>query len=635
MISLQQYLKEEKFYKTVVEDGTDIIFIVDYDANILYHNPSVEQTIGYKNLIGKNFLEFINPDTQPILKKNFEISRKKAYNSNVEFQFRSKNGDYKHLEFNSINLRHKDEIEALILDCRDISERKKDQENLMRAQKAKEQFLANMSHEIRTPINGIVGMVNLLGGTVESPDQIKYLDAIKHSADNLKVIINDILDFSIIESGQLKFEKIGFDIDYQIKHIIESFRYQAEEKGLFIKYLYDDNQRRILLGDPVRLNQILINLISNAVKFTHTGGITIKLKFEQIDEHHVEAFFSITDTGIGIPTNQQKAIFDTFKQADESITRKFGGTGLGLTICKQLVELQNGTISAESIENEGTTFLFSIPYEIGRTSDLIYQDSTHKERDQSGKKRNLKGMKVLLVEDNDINRLYAANVLKKWNCYYDEAENGLIALEKLRKKDYDIILMDVQMPILDGLEASRNIRASFPEPKNKTPIVAFTANAIKGDRDKCLAVGMDEYISKPFLPGELYDVLAKFYTNPESVAQQQKLTDLTYLRSVSDNDEQFVKEMVVSFIEKTPLLLEDLVSAANQENWAQVGALAHKLKPNLVFMGIESLKHLVLDIELSGKDQQHLDILANKVHTLNSRCLEAIAELKTNKLIEK
>ena len=563
-----------------------------------------------------------------MLKKHFEISKKKSYNSNIEFHFKCKNGDYKYLEFNSINLKHKDEIDALILDCRDISERKKDQEDLIKAQKAKEQFLANMSHEIRTPINGIVGMVNLLSSTVDSPDQIKYLDAIKHSADNLKVIINDILDFSVIESGQLKFEKIGFDIDYQIKHIIESFNYQAEEKGLFIKYDFDVNQRRILLGDPVRLNQILINLVSNAVKFTHTGGITIKLKFDQLDEQNINATFSVSDTGIGISESKLTTIFDTFKQADESITRKFGGTGLGLTICKQLVELQGGSIRAESVDSEGTNFIFTIPYELGRTSDLIYQDSSRPENNKIANKKKLDGMKVLLVEDNDINRLYAANVLKKWNCYYDEAENGLSALEKLRKKDYDIILMDVQMPVLDGLEASRNIRASFPEPKNKTPIVAFTANAIKGDRDKCLAVGMDEYISKPFLPDELYDILAKFYTNASDITKDHsKLTDLTYLKSVSDGDDQFVIDMVRSFIEKTPALLDELDKAAEGEDWTQVGALAHKLKPNLAFMGIESLKHLVLDIELSGKDLQHLEILSSKVKTLNSRCHEAILEL--------
>jgi PAS domain S-box-containing protein len=631
MNEFQHYLKEEKFYKTVVEDGSDIIFIVDYDSNILYHNPSVEKTIGHKSLIGKNFFKFINPATKETLKKSFEVSKKKAYNSNIEFHFKCQDGKYKFLEFNSINLKHKNEIEALILDCRDISERKKDQEDLIRAQKAKEQFLANMSHEIRTPINGIVGMVNLLSGTVDSPDQIKYLDAIKHSADNLKVIINDILDFSVIESGQLKFEKIGFDIDYQIKHIIESFNYQAEEKGLYLKYEYDDNQRVILLGDPVRLNQILINLVSNAVKFTHTGGITIKLNFKQIDDKSIEAVFSVSDTGIGIPKDKLTTIFDTFKQADESITRKFGGTGLGLTICKQLVELQNGTIRADSSESEGTTFTFTIPYEIGRTSDLIYQDPSHHDNNKSTKLQNLDGMRVLLVEDNDINRLYAANVLKKWHCYYDEAENGLIALEKLRKKDYDIILMDVQMPILDGLEASRNIRASFPEPKNKIPIVAFTANAIKGDRDKCIAVGMDEYISKPFLPNELYDILAKFYTNPTGKLEEHtKLTNLAYLRSVSDFDDQFVIDMVKSFVEKTPRLLNDLEKAAEEENWQQVGSLAHKLKPNLTFMGIESLKHLVLDVELSGKDLQHLENLAEKVKTLSTRCREAIAELAGN-----
>ena len=626
---LEDYLRQERFFKTVVEDGSDIIFIVDYQANILYHNPSVHATLGYTSLVGENFLSYVNVDTHNVIKKNLEVSTAKPYNANIEFDFKRADGEYMFLEFNSINLRFKDDINALILDCRDISDRKKHQEELIRAQKTKEQFLANMSHEIRTPINGIVGMVNLLSGTVESPEQIKYLDAIQHAADNLKVIINDILDFSVIESGKLTLEKIGFDVDYQMKHIIDSFNYQAEEKGLKLNYTYKEGQRRVLLGDPVRLNQVLINLVNNAIKFTHNGSITVDLSFDVIEDQKVMANFSVQDTGIGIAPEKLKSIFEIFKQADESITRKFGGTGLGLTICKQLVELQNGSISVESIINEGTTFHFSIPYDLGRTSDLIYQDN-HKHQQAGDKHKSLTGMKVLLVEDNDINRLYAANVLRKWDCYYDEAENGVIALEKLRKKDYDIILMDVQMPVLDGLEASKSIRASFPEPKNKTPIVAFTANAIKGDRDKCLAAGMDEYISKPFLPEDLYEILTKFQRSGTSFDKNQvKLTDLTYLRSLSDNDEQFVQDMVTSFVEKTPILINQLISASESQDWPMVGSLAHKLKPNLAFMGIEELKSLVLDVELSGKDSQQLEALPAKIERLTSRCFEAIDELKS------
>ena len=200
---LEDYLRQERFFKTVVEDGSDIIFIVDYQANILYHNPSVHPTLGYTSLVGENFLSYVNVDTHDVIKKNLEVSTTKPYNANIEFDFKRSDGEYMFLEFNSINLRFKEDINALILDCRDISDRKKHQEELIRAQKTKEQFLANMSHEIRTPINGIVGMVNLLSGTVESPEQVKYLDAIQHAADNLKVIINDILDFSVIESGKL------------------------------------------------------------------------------------------------------------------------------------------------------------------------------------------------------------------------------------------------------------------------------------------------------------------------------------------------------------------------------------------------------------------------------------------------
>ena len=257
--SLVRYVQEGLFYKSVVEDGSDIIFIVDYAGNILYHNPSVEDTLGHEpgSLIGKNFFDFVKPETLEVLRKEFHQSTLKPYDENVEFIFQCKDLSFKYLEFNSINLRHKDNIEGLILDCRDITQRKKDAEELLRAQRAKEQFLANMSHEIRTPINGIAGMVNLLFEANTEQDRTHYLNAIKHSTENLKVIINDILDLSVIESGKLKFETIGFNIRYQLGAVIDTFIYQSKEKGIDLSYSISPEADHVLLGDPVRLNQIL------------------------------------------------------------------------------------------------------------------------------------------------------------------------------------------------------------------------------------------------------------------------------------------------------------------------------------------------------------------------------------------
>jgi CheY-like chemotaxis protein len=239
-------------------------------------------------------------------------------------------------------------------------------------------------------------------------------------------------------------------------------------------------------------------------------------------------------------------------------------------------------------------------------------------------------MKVLLVEDNDINRMYAANVLKKWHCTYDEAENGQIALEKIRKQDYDLILMDIHMPVLDGIETARSIRTTFTKPKSEIPIVAFTANALKGDKDKYLDAGMNSYISKPFMPDELFKIMSKYYTpttDDVSKKSDENLTDLTYLRKMSNNDESFVQEMVTSFIEKTPEIITQIGQATKDKDWSQVGSLAHKLKPNLAFMGVDTLKKLVEKIEHDGKNNSKVDDLPELVDQLSTSVNSAIAEL--------
>jgi PAS domain S-box-containing protein len=627
---LKSYIEKEKFYKDVVEDGSDVIFVVDFDLNILYHNPSVQQTIGYNSLVGQNFIEYIHPKLKTNVREAFEICKSHPYNSNIEFKFLCDNDTYKYLEFNSINLKFKDGIEGLILDCRDISERKKDQEELINAQKAKEQFLANMSHEIRTPVNGIVGMVNLLSESATSVEQANYLNAIKNSADNLKVIINDILDFSIIESGKLMLEKIGFNLNYQVQSVIDSLMVQAKEKRLSIELTNYTNKDLILLGDPVRLSQILINLINNSIKFTHQGKITIDISCTEPRDNITNVTFKVIDTGIGIDKDKVKSIFETFKQADESITRKFGGTGLGLTISKQLVELQGGKISVSSELNVGTTFTFVIPYAPGSNEDVIVSEQDALSIKPRKAVRSLVGMRVLLVEDNDINRMYAATILKKWHCILDEAENGQIALEKIRKQDYDLILMDIHMPILDGIEAARSIRTSFPKPKSEVPIIAFTANALKGDKDKYLSAGMNSYISKPFMPDELFNIMSKFYipeNHSNDIPKSHPITDLSSLRKMSNNDESFVQDMVTSFIEKTPDIIKQIRKANKDENWQEVGAMAHKLKPNLAFMGIDSLKKLIAQIESNANNNTNTEEIPGLIKKLSSSIKTAIKEL--------
>lgn len=628
--SLKEYVKEGLFYKAVVEDGSDIIFIVDYEGNILYHNPSVEDTLGHapKSLIGKNFFDFIHPETLNDFKVEFSQSVSKPYDESIEFQFLCTDKSYRYLEFNSINLEQKDGVKGLILDCRDITQRKKDAEELLRAQKAKEQFLANMSHEIRTPVNGIAGMINLLSETNNEEDKMLYLNAIKNSTENLKVIINDILDLSAIESGKLKFEEIGFTIKYQLTAVLDTFLYESKAKGLKLNYSISNEADVVLIGDPARLNQILINLISNALKFTHVGEINIDVSVFYNGLKEKQLLFKVRDTGVGIPENKVHHIFDSFTQADASVTRRYGGTGLGLTIVKELIEFQKGTISVESKENIGTTFTFIIPYLIGEEKDLLRPKSSSYTETP---KHILKGTKVLLVEDNEVNRLYANTILKKWEVNIETAENGYVAVEKLRKNDYDIILMDVQMPIMDGYEATKIIRKEFKAPKKDTTIIALTANAIKGDIDRCIQAGMNDYLAKPFNPEALYKLISKHLdkqSKPIEIKESLSITDLSYLRSICDDDKDFMKEMVQTFLDNAPTIINEMQSATDKSDWNAVSKLAHKIKPSAAFMGLSKAKTLIQDLEVFGKEDVNTDEIPEMVDKLRTICQSAFHELK-------
>lgn len=633
--NLHEYVTKGSFYKAVVEDGSDIIFIVDYNGNILYHNPSVEETLGHPpgSLVNQNFFDYIEPETLNVLHKEFKKSTTKPYDESIEFRFLCDDGTFKYLEFNSINLKHKEGLEGLILDCRDITQRKKDAEELLRAQKAKEQFLANMSHEIRTPINGIAGMANLLSTTSSEEDKEKYINAIKNSTENLKVIINDILDLSVIESGKLKFEKIGFNIKYQLGAIMDTFQFQCREKGIDISYSISPETDTVFLGDPVRLNQILINLISNAVKFTHIGEITVDVTLDRKEGDKQYVKFEVTDTGVGIPKEKIHHIFESFTQADESVTRRYGGTGLGLSIVKQLVELQEGELYVNSVESKGTKFTFIIPYESGKIQDLVQPESS---QNKDAPTHSFEGVKVLLVEDNDINRLYALNILKKWKCEVDGAENGYIALEKLRSNEYDIILMDIQMPIMDGYEATKNIRSTFPEPKNKIPIIALTANAIKGDNEKCLEIGMNDYLPKPFQPEDLYASISKFAIDQQNVEDipkpdavvEKEVTDLSYLKNVCNGDKVFMREMVETFISNTPSAINEMQNWCDKAEWVKVGQTAHRIKPSIAFMGLESVKSTVKKLETFGKENKNTDKIPSLINSLSEKCQSAIKELQ-------
>jgi PAS domain S-box-containing protein len=368
---------------------------------------------------------------------------------------------------------------------------------------SKQQFMSTMSHEIRTPLNEVIGITNLLYQSNPREDQMEFINTLRFSANHLMTLVNDILDYNKMEAGKIVFEKTEFDLASMLEDVKRSYSHHAKEKGISFSVEKSANLPVSLIGDPVRLNQIMTNLISNAMKFTSTGGISLSAAVKEKHEHRAVLEFAVTDTGIGIAKDKLDEIFESYAQASPDTTRKYGGTGLGLAICKRLVDLQGGSLSVSSEPDKGSVFRFSIEYGLPAT------DARATDKSAAETMKGLVGKKILVAEDNKINFFVANKFLESWGVIVTHVENGSLALDEVNKTQYDLILMDLHMPVMDGIEATRIIRSSADKKISSMPIVALTAAVMSEAHDKIENLAINDYVLKPFKPKDLYDRIAK------------------------------------------------------------------------------------------------------------------------------
>lgn len=496
------------------------------------------------------------------------------------------------------------------------------------AASVKENFLANMSHEIRTPLNAILGFTGILQKTNLDSQQRKHIEIIQASGSNLLSIVNDILDLSKIEAGMMRIEEAPFRVTDIIASVQQMLIPKAEEKNLQLILKVDEETPETLIGDAVRLTQVLVNLISNAIKFTEEGGVYVRVTPFKKTAESVCLEILVRDTGIGIPQEKQKFIFERFEQAEAETTRRFGGTGLGLSIVKHLVDLQKGTLTLNSEAGYGTSFLIVLPYKISH--EVAPAINSNKVNFNTPIMKN-SYCKILVAEDNAMNQQLIKHLLKSWGFEFDLVFNGLQAIELLKKQKYDLVLMDIQMPEMDGHTATKLIRNEL---RLSVPIVAMTAHAMQGEREKCINSGMDEYISKPLHEETLYSFIMR-YSRPagkddNKPAIKAKVINLQYIENFSDGNKELKEEMLREFVKRVPDNLSSMQKAIEEKNYKTIYRIAHDMKTTVHFLGLTVLiGHVLQKIEELANQNATIGVINQLFGDVKTVCQQAVEEAVT------
>jgi PAS domain S-box-containing protein len=652
--------RASQYSLSLIEASRDPLFTISPEGKITdMNNASVNITgVSREKLIGTDFFDYFTEPNKA--REGYQEVFAKGFVSDYPLTIR----DHKLTDVLFNGSVYKDEqgnVLGVVVVARDITDQKRIEKELTEAKvfaelatsiaeeaqskseitrkiaedavKAKQQFLSNMSHEIRTPMNAIIGFTKVVLKTDLTAKQREYLSAIKVSGDALIVLINDILDLAKVDAGKMSFEKIPFKLASSISAMLHLFETKIQEKNLKLFTEYDKNIPAVLLGDPVRLHQIILNLVSNAVKFTTRGKITVNVCMLHEDDEKVKIEFSITDTGIGIPEHKIGNVFDNFQQATSGTSRLYGGTGLGLAIVKQLVEQQGGSTHVKSNIEEGSTFSFILNFQKTKANAELVVDIMELDND-------IKNIKVLVVEDMALNQLLMKTLLDDFGFECEITSNGKLALEKLasttldNRMSYDIILMDLQMPEMNGFEATEYIRNKM---HSNIPIIALTADVTTVDLAKCKAVGMNDYIAKPLDERLLYSKIVSLVKNTLKATTNHKeksnekicYIDLKYLSHRTKSNPKLMTEMISLYLEQTPPLINAMKQSLKSNDWSMLYSAVHKMIPSFSIMGISNdFENMAKKVQEYASTQQQTHEIANLVLQLEKVCVQVCAELE-------